>query len=34
MSEKQVREMIDELRAEGRLIRKGGKVGEWIVVEE
>ena len=34
MSERQVRKMIDGLRAEGRLIRKGGKVGEWIVVEE
>ncbi len=33
ISERQVRKMIDGLRAEGRIVRRGGTVGEWIVVE-
>lgn len=31
LSERQVRKIIDRLRAENRLIRKGGTVGEWIL---
>lgn len=33
LSERQVRKMIDKLRIEGRLIRKGGKTGEWVIVK-
>ena len=31
LSERQVRKIIDKLRADGRLVRKGGKSGEWII---
>ena len=34
LSERQVRKMLDLLRAEERLIRKGGKTGEWIIIEK
>ncbi len=32
LSERQVRKIIDRLRAEGRLVRKGGTTGKWIVL--
>ena len=31
LSERQVRKIIDKLRADGRLVRKGGRSGEWII---
>ncbi len=34
LSERQVRKMIDQLRADERLIRKGGKTGEWIITDK
>lgn len=34
LSERQIRKIIDQLRANGKLIREGGKVGKWIIVEE
>lgn len=34
LSERQVRKMIDQLRVEGRLVRKGGKTGEWIIMKK
>lgn len=33
LSERQVRKMLDWLRAEERLVRKGGTTGEWIIVK-
>ncbi len=33
LSERQVRKIIDRLRAEGRLVRKGGTTGKWIVLK-
>ena len=32
LSERQVRKMMDQLRADERLTRKGGKTGEWIII--
>ena len=32
LSERQVRKIIDRLRAEGRLIRQGGTTGKWIII--
>ena len=34
LSERQVRKMIDQLRVEGRLVRKGGKTGEWVIMKK
>ena len=34
LSERQVRKMIDQLRIEGRLVRKGGKTGEWVIMKK
>lgn len=34
LSERQVRKMMDQLRADERLIRKGGKTGEWIIIDK
>lgn len=34
LSERQVRKMIDQLRADERLIRKGGKTGKWIIIDK
>ena len=34
LSERQVRKIIDQLRAEERLTRKGGTTGEWILTEK
>lgn len=33
ISERQVRKIIDQLRADKRLVRKGGTTGEWIILE-
>lgn len=33
ISERQVRNILDQLRAEERLIRKGGTTGKWIIIE-
>lgn len=33
ISERQVRKIIDRLRAEERLVRKGGRTGKWIIVK-
>ncbi len=34
LSERQIRKIIDKLRADERLIRKGGKTGEWIITDK
>ena len=34
LSERQVRKMMDQLRADERLTRKGGKTGEWIIIDK
>ncbi len=34
LSERQVRKMIDQLRTDKRLIRKGGKTGKWIITDK
>lgn len=34
LSERQVRKIIDQLRIEGRLVRKGGKTGEWVIMKK
>ena len=33
VSERQVRKIMEQLRAEDKLIRRGGKTGEWIITE-
>jgi len=33
LSERQVRKIIDHLRVEERLVRKGGTTGEWIIIK-
>ena len=33
LSERQVRKIIDCLRAEGRLVRRGGTTGEWLIIK-
>ncbi len=33
LSERQVRKIIDQLRTDERLIRRGGKTGEWIITD-
>lgn len=34
LSERQVRKIMDQLRAEDRLIRRGGKTGQWIITDK
>jgi len=34
LSERQVRKMMDQLRADERLTRKGGKTGKWIIIDK
>ena len=34
LSERQVRKMMEQLRAEDKLIRRGGRTGEWIITEK
>lgn len=34
LSERQVRKIMEHLRAGERLIRKGGKIGEWIIIDK
>lgn len=33
LSERQVRKIIDHLRVEERLVRRGGTTGEWIIIK-
>ena len=34
LSERQVRKIMGQLRADERLTRKGGKIGEWIITDK
>ncbi len=34
LSERQVRKMMDQLRADERLTRKGCKTGKWIIIDK